>query len=165
MPNPSRVELHKSADIPARADEVWSLLTDWAGMLRWRLNAEQGGLPGPAMVKCELVGEYGAVPRTRRMVFNNGVVVEEQIFYQNDDTRRIYYSKSEAPGSELSGYVASAYVNEIDGSSCILHITSWFDAESQAASAAAAAWFATVYQGIFSGFRHYFSCRAAHQGR
>jgi hypothetical protein len=95
MLKPSRVELHKSADIPAPAGEVWSLLTDWAGMLRWRLNAEQGGVPGPALVKCELVGEHGAVPRARRMILNNGAVVEEQIFYQNDDTRRIYYSKSE----------------------------------------------------------------------
>ena len=161
MPKPSRVELHKSADILAPAGEVWSLLTDWAGMLRWWPNAEQGGLPGPAMIQCELVAERDALPRTRRMIFSNGLIVEETIFYQNNDTRRVYYSKSESPGSQLSGYLASAYVNEIDAHSCTLHITSWFDARSQAASAAAAAWFEAVYQGIFNGFRHYFSGRSA----
>jgi uncharacterized protein YndB with AHSA1/START domain len=49
------VELHKSAHIPASAQEVWSLVVDWAGMLRWWLAAEDGGLRGPTLVKCELV--------------------------------------------------------------------------------------------------------------
>ena len=85
LPKPSRVELHKFAEIPASASEVWSLLTDWAGMLRWWLTVGQGGLPGPTLVKCDLVGEHGAVPRTRRMTLDTGAVVEEQIFYQNDE--------------------------------------------------------------------------------
>jgi hypothetical protein len=122
MPEFSRVELHKSTEIPASADEVWSLLTDWAGMFRWRLTAEQGGAPGPALVKCELIGEPGAVPRTRRMTLGNGAIGEEQLFYQNDETRRIYYSKNAT--AEVSGYIASAYVDEIDGKSCTLHVSS-----------------------------------------
>ena len=36
-----RVELHRSEEIPASADEVWALLTDWAGMMRWSLSAKR----------------------------------------------------------------------------------------------------------------------------
>lgn len=44
MPAPFRAEVHKFAGIPAAPDVVWGLITDWAGMLRWWLTAEEGGL-------------------------------------------------------------------------------------------------------------------------
>lgn len=157
MTNLSRVELHKSAQIAASASEVWDLLSDWAGMQRWWLTAEQGGLAGPTLVACGLVGEHGAVPRTRRMMLDNGAIVEEQIFYQNDETRRLYYKKSESAGSDVSGYVASAYVDEIDGDHCLMHVSSWFDLRSPADVPAAAARFEAIYQAIFDGFQNYFS--------
>lgn len=159
MPATFRVKLHDFAEIQAPAAEVWSLLTDWAGMLRWRLPPDLGGLPGPPMLRCELVGDQDAVPRTRRMIFNNGMVIEEQIFYQSDAHRRIYYTKDEPPNSALSGYVASAYVDEIDSNTCALHITSWFDANTGDAAEAASTFFGSVYRAIFSGFKHYFSKR------
>ena len=156
----SRVELHKSADIPASASEVWNLLTDWAGMFRWRLTAEQGGAPGPALVGCELIGERGAVPRTRRMTLADGIIVEEQIFYQSDETRRIYYSKSAT--ADVTGYIASAYVDEIDGEHCTLHLSSSFDVSPAADLAAIIARFEAIYEkAIFNGFRRYFAKDAA----
>jgi hypothetical protein len=155
----SRVELHKSADIPASANEVWRLLTDWAGMFRWRLTAEQGGAPGPALVACELIGERGAVPRARRMTLGNGAIVEEQLFYQNDETRRIYYDKNAT--AEISGYIASAYVDEIDGEHCTLHLSSSFDVSPEADLAATIARFEAIYEkAIFNGFRSYFAKNA-----
>jgi hypothetical protein len=159
----SRVALHKSAEINGSASEVWNLLNDWAGMLRWWLTADQGGLAGPTLVECDLVGEQGAVPRTRRMTLDNGVVVEEQIFYQNDETRRLYYSKSEPAGSDVSGYIASAYVDEIDGDRCTMHVSSWFDLRSHADVSAAARRFESIYEAIFNGFQCYFS-KAAPRG-
>ena len=152
-----RIALHESAELRAPAEEVWSLLTDWGGMLRWRLPPDLGGLRGPRLITCELLGRPDAVPRTRRMRFDDGRTVDEQIIYQNDQHRRFHYTKSEPPGSELSGYVASAYVDAIDSCTCALHIASWFDAATEEASASAAARFATVYRAIFAGFRRYFS--------
>ena len=157
MPTSFRVRLHEFTEIRAPATEVWDLLTDWAGMLRWHLTPEQGGLPGPPMIRCELVGEFDAVPRTRRMIFNNGRVIEEQIFYQSDEHRRIYYTKDEPPDSDLSGYVASAYVDEIDSNTCALHVTSWFDARTGDAAEVASIFFGNVYRAIFNGFRGYFA--------
>jgi hypothetical protein len=157
LPKPSRVELRKSAEIPASASDVWNLLTDWAGMLRWWLTVEQGGLAGLTLVKCDLVGEHGAVPRTRRITLDSGAVVEEQIFYQNDETRRLYYSRSESAGSEISGYIATTFVDEIETDRCTMHISSWFDVRSQVDAQAAADRFDAVYRAIFNGFQKYFS--------
>jgi hypothetical protein len=147
-----RVELHKSAEIPASADEVWALLTDWAGMLRWSLSAKRGGALG-SLVKCELMGEADKVPRTRRMILSSGVAVEEELFYQNDETKRIYYRKTDTFGTK--GYVASGYVDELDDRRSRLHILSWFDAEEEASVAAAR--YEAIYGGIFEGFKTYFS--------
>lgn len=156
----SRVELHRAADIPASASDVWDLLTDWAGMFRWRLTAEEGGAPGPALVACALIGEHGAVPRTRRMTLDDGTIIEEQIFYQNDETRRIYYDKNAT--ADVTGYIASAYVDESDGENCTLHLSSRFDVSPEADLAAIVARFEAIYEkAIFNGFRRYFGRGAA----
>ena len=152
-----RVELHKVAEIPASAKEVWALLTDWAGMLRWSQNARRGGGPLGALVGCELVGDRDQIPRTRRMILDSGVAVEEELFYQNDEAKRIYYRKNDAFGTV--GYIATSYVDEIDDRRCLLHIKSWFDSEMETSFAAAR--FEAIYNGIFSGFKVYFSADAS----
>lgn len=151
MPGTQRVELHNSEEIPASADEVWALLTDWAGMMRWSLSAKSGG-PLGTLVKCELIGEPGEVPRTRRMTLSSGVAVEEELFYEDNETRRIYYRKDDAFGTR--GYLACSYVDAIDDRRCRLHIMSWFDFEGEAAAGATR--FEAIYRGIFEGFRQYF---------
>jgi polyketide cyclase/dehydrase/lipid transport protein len=149
-----RIELHKFEEIPASAQEVWALLTDWAGMLRWSQSAKR---PGPlgGLTKCELIGEPDKIPRTRRMILDSGVIVHEELFYQNNETKRIYYRKEDTFGT--SGYIASSYVDEVDNRRCRLHILSWFDAGPDGDASAAAARFEAIYEGIFDGFRGYFS--------
>lgn len=147
-----RVELHKSDEIPASADEVWALLTDWAGMMRWSLSAKRGGALG-TLVGCDLIGEADKIPRTRRMILSSGAAVEEELFYQNDETKRIYYRKSDTFGTK--GYIASSYVDELDDRKSRLHILSWFDAEQEAAAAAAR--YDAIYGGMFEGFKAYFA--------
>ncbi|WP_082540896.1 SRPBCC family protein [Pseudolabrys sp. Root1462] len=154
MAQAQRAQLHKSGEIPAPAHDVWMLLTDWAGMLRWSLSAKRGG-PLGKLVKCELIGEPGQVPRTRRMILDSGVKIEEELVYQNDETRRIYYRKTDSLGS--IGYIATSYVDEIDALRCRLHIASWFDVEPDEGPAASVARFEGIYAGIFEGFRLYFS--------
>jgi Polyketide cyclase / dehydrase and lipid transport len=147
-----RVELHKSDEIEAPAEEVWALLTDWAGMLRWSLSAKRGGSLGQ-LVKCELIGEADKVPRTRRMTLDSGAVVEEELIYQNDETRRVFYRKSDTFGTR--GYIACSYVDQLTDRRSSLHILSWFDAEKDASAAAAR--YEAIYQGIFDGFKAYFA--------
>jgi hypothetical protein len=151
MPLIQRVELHKSDEIPASAEAVWALLTDWAGMMRWSLSAKRPSALG-LLVKCDLIGDARAVPRTRRMTLESGVTVEEELFYQNDETRRIYYRKNDAFGTK--GYIASSYVDELADDRCRLHVLSWFDTDQEASAAAAR--YEAIYQGIFDGFKAYF---------
>ena len=106
-----RVELHKSEEIPASANEVWALLTDWAGMLRWSLSAKRRGALG-FLVRCELIGEADKIPRTRRMILSSGAAVEEELFYQNDETKRIYYRKTDTFGHGHTSREAT--VDELD---------------------------------------------------
>ena len=152
MPQIQRIELRSSEEIPASAPEVWALLTDWAGIMRWSLSARSGG-PLGTLVKCELIGTPGEVPRTRRMTLSSGVAVEEELFHQDDGTRRIYYRKDDAFGTK--GYLACSYVDAIDDCRSRLHIMSWFDFEGEAAAGTAR--FEAIYQGIFAGFRQYFA--------
>jgi len=119
MPRIQRIELHKCEEIPASAKEVWALLTDWAAMLRWGQSTKHGHVLG-ALVKCELIGEPDRVPRTRRMTLDSGATVDEELFYQNDETKRIYYRKDDTFGT--SSYIASSYIDEIDDHRCRLHI-------------------------------------------
>jgi Polyketide cyclase / dehydrase and lipid transport len=142
-----RVELHESAEISASAEDVWAPLTDWAGMLRWSPSARRGGALG-GLVKCELIGQPDRVPRTRRMTLDSGAAVDEQLFYQDDDTRRIL-------SQERYFCIACAYIDAVDEHKCRLHIMSWFDTEEEARAAAAR--YEAIYQGIFEGFNAYFS--------
>jgi len=50
VPSSQRVTVHKWAEVPAPAEQVWDLICDWAGMLRWWLPADQGGPQGPALI-------------------------------------------------------------------------------------------------------------------
>ena len=125
--------------------------------MRWWLPANQGGLAGPRLVRCDPVGERHATPRTRLMVLDSGFVVEERLFHQDDEARRLYYSKTEPPGSPVSGYIATAYVDDSGRDRCTLHISSSFDVRFPAVPEAAIARFDAIYQSMFRGFQNYFS--------
>lgn len=155
MPESARVSLRKSAQIPAPADEVWELISDWAGMLRWWLTAEEGGLQGPALIGCELIGQHGSVPRTRLMRLGNGTTARETIFYQNDKTRRISYTKSD--DGSVTGYIASTYVDDLGSGTCTVSVVSMFDVDDPDERTATAARFEAVYTAMFDGYRRYFT--------
>ena len=149
-----RIAIHESVDLSASADDVWELIRDWAGMMRWWLSAEEGGLEGPSLVACTLVGELDGVPRKRRMQLGNGAIVEEEVFYQNNEMRRIHYIKADA--HDIKGYVASTYVDERDSTTCTVHVSSTFDAVPPLSSESAIDRFRAVYRAMFNGYQHYF---------
>jgi hypothetical protein len=155
MGNVFRVVIEASARIDAPADALWQLITDWAGMSRWSLPVEERGGRGPALERCELVGKASELPRTRRMFLDNGAVVEERLFHQDDETRRIYYTKS--PERDHVGYLATSYVDELDNATCTVHLTSQFDVFAPADPAAVRARYEAVYEMIFRGYQRYFT--------
>jgi Polyketide cyclase / dehydrase and lipid transport len=155
VPGSSRITVHKSAEIPASAEQVWDLICDWAGMLRWWLPAGKGGLQGPALIGCELIGTPGSVPRTRRMTLSDGRMAEETIIYQNGETRRIHYTKSD--DQAVTGYFATTYVDDLEDTRCALHISSVFDISNPAGHTTAAARYEAVYMAMFDGYSRYFT--------
>ena len=159
MPGSSRVTVRKSAEVPAPAEQVWDLICDWAGMLRWWRPAGSGGLQGPALISCELIGMPGSVPRTRRLTLSDGTVAEETIVYQNDETRRIHYTKSD--DQAVTGYLATTYVDDLGDRRCAVCISSVFDVSEAVGRAAAAARFEAVYAAMFDGYRRYLARSAA----
>jgi hypothetical protein len=124
-------------------------------MARWHLAPEDGGLTGPTLASCELVGAPNKVPRTRRMLLDNGTVIEERLWYQDDEARRIYYTKS--PDSTSTGYAASTYVDALDDDTCVVHISSQFDVPAGADASASAARYEAVYDSMCRGFQRYFA--------
>jgi hypothetical protein len=124
-------------------------------MLRWWLPAEKGGLRGPALIGCELIGAPGSVPRTRRMTLSDGRVAEETIVYQNDETRRIHYTKSD--DQAVTGYLATTYVDDLEDLRCAVRISSAFDVSNTTGHTTAAARFEAVYMAMFDGYRQYFT--------
>jgi len=90
------------------------------------------------------------------MILDSGVTVEEELIYQNDEAKRIYYRKKDA--LRTIGYIASSYVDQIDDRKSRLHILSWFDVAPDEEASVAAARFKTINRGTFEGFisHHHF---------
>ena len=147
--------LRASAMIAAPAGQLWELISDWAGMLRWWPTAGPQTRPGAVLAGCELIGSPGAVPRTRRMTLGDGTVAEETVVYQNDQMRRLSYTKKD--DRAITGYVASTYVEDLSGQGSAVHLSSMFDVTDPANEAAAAARFEAVYATMFDGYARYFA--------
>jgi hypothetical protein len=153
VPGSSRVTVRKSAEVPAPAGQVWDLISDWAGMLRWWPPAGHGGLQGPSLISCELIGRPGSVPRTRRMTLSDGTVTDETIIYQNDETRRIHYTKSD--NQAVTGYLATTYVDDLEAARCTVCISSVFDVPEPTNRTAVAVRFEAIYAAMFDGYCRY----------
>jgi hypothetical protein len=78
---------------------------------------------------------------------SNGPVAVETVVYQNDQTRRIHYTK--ADDQTITGYLATTYVDDLDGTRCVVHISSAFDVLDPAARTGAAARFEAIYAAMF----------------
>jgi hypothetical protein len=87
------------------------------------------------------------------MTLSDGTVAEETIVYQNDETRRIHYIKSD--DQAVTGYLATTYVDDLGDRRCAVCISSVFDVSEAAGRPAAAARFEAVYAAMFDGYRRH----------
>lgn len=86
-------------------------------------------------------------------------MAEETIVYQNDETRRIHYTKSD--DQAVTGYLATTYVDDLEDTRCAVCISSVFDVSEAVGRTAAAARFEAVYVAMFDGYRRYLARPAA----
>lgn len=150
--------------VDAPAEAVWELLTDWAGLLRWWVKPEEGGRPGPDIAHVELVGGSRDVPRTRVVHHVTGSKVDETLLFQNDETRRIYYTMQYRPNlggavlrSEFENYLATTTVDTLVNGQTLMTFRSEFDVVDPADLHLMRSVIERTYSdGILQGFRRYF---------
>lgn len=153
--------------VDALPEDVWELLTDWAGFEKWWVKPEDGGRPGPDIASVELVGEPDAVPRTRVVRHVIGSAVDETLLVQNDETRRIYYNMVFRPNpggavlrSEFSNYLATTMVDPLPGGQTLMTFKSEFDLVPEADMNLMRSVIERTYSdAIVNGFNRYFEKR------
>ena len=120
--------------VDAAADEVWELLTDWAGFERWWVKPEEGGRPGPEIASVELIHKPSDIPRTRVVRHVTGSAVDETLLMQSNETKRIYYNMVFRPNpggavlrSEFLNYLATTTVDTLPTGQTLMTFKSEFD--------------------------------------
>ena len=155
--------------VDATADEVWELLTDWAGFERWWVKPEEGGRPGPEIASVELVDKPTDIPRTRVVRHVTGSAVDETLLMQSNETKRIYYNMVFRPNpggavlrSEFLNYLATTTVDTLPTGQTLMTFKSEFDLiESADLDLMISVIERTYTDAILQGFRRYFARKKA----
>jgi uncharacterized protein YndB with AHSA1/START domain len=160
--NPIRVAASVNGEVDAPAEEVWELLTDWAGVPRW--------WPQDAPVPIDRVtldGKHGTVPRTRDVVIAGGSVVET-LFLEDEKAMRIYYYLTDEgmaaifgmPDSITFNYMATTTVDRTPEDRSRMSFSSTFDIPADADPDACRQRIEATYDAILEGFRRFFATPA-----
>jgi hypothetical protein len=153
--------------VDASPEDVWALLTDWGGFLRWWVKPEDGGRPGPDIATVELIEAPTAVPRTRVVRHVTGSAVDETLLVQDDATRRIYYNMKFRPNpggavlrSEFENYLATTTVDPLPTGQSLMTFKSEFDLVETANMDLMRSIIERTYtDAILQGFRRFFAKR------
>ncbi len=155
--------------VNAPLDDVWELLTDWGGFERWWVKPEDGGRPGPEIASVELIGEPDSVPRTRVVRHVTGSAVDEKLWLQDNETKRIVYDMKPRPNpggavlrSEFRNYLATTMLDSLPTGETLMTFKSEFDIVGDADLNYMISLIERTYSdAILKGFRRYFEKRQA----
>lgn len=164
MENPIRVAPSTSGEVDAPADEVWELLTDFGGVLRW-WPQDEGSPVG--IERVTLTGDHGTVPRTRDVVIAGGSVVET-LLLEDDRAMRIYYTLEDEgmaaifgmPSTSTFNYLATTTVDRLPGDRSRMSFSSTFDIPGDADPVVCRERIEATYNAILEGFSRYFAAPA-----
>jgi Polyketide cyclase / dehydrase and lipid transport len=154
--------------VSASPEDVWELLTDWAGFERWWIKPSEGGRPGPELARVELVDPPDRIPRTRVIHHVTGSAVDETLLLQDNDARRIYYNMIFRPNpggavlrSEFRNYLATTMVDGLPDGTTLMTFKSEFDLVEGADMDLMRSIIERTYtDAILQGFRRYFARKA-----
>jgi carbon monoxide dehydrogenase subunit G len=107
-------EIDLAEEIPASADKVWDLLSDFGGLDRWMPGA------GDIDVEGEGVGAVRTIPM-------GGASVKERLESLDREARRFSYSILEAP-MPVKNYLTSVTVSELGSERCRVDWVTTFEA-------------------------------------
>lgn len=114
-----------ATEINAPAGDVWALLSDWGGLLRW------WPANGPAAIlSVELRGDPTHLPLDRVLTMSDQSKITESLLKTDPDARRIYYAVSDGFLNNIRNYMATNIMDEMADKKCLLTFSSLFDAPS-----------------------------------
>lgn len=161
----TRTKSFKQGVVEAPIGDVWALLMDFAGHAKWWPTVEEGGRPGPAMVRVDLIGGMTQVPRTRRVLLETGAVVDETLLYANEETHRLYYDMVPHVGADgqafrgaIVGYLCCTTLDAVDAGHTRMTFEASFDVRALADPDEARLGIEAVHEcAILNGYRRYFA--------
>ncbi|MET0544859.1 MAG: SRPBCC family protein [Caulobacterales bacterium] len=143
-----RSAAHYEAIVDAPVEQVWALLTDWAGLLKWWPKSEAPFV----IVGSDLIGQHGEVPRGRRVTLDNGGGGVETLLLESAAAGRIYYDMVDGTIPGVFNYLATTTVDATEDGGSLMRFSSTFDVAPGIDPAILQGAITSVYQAIARGF-------------
>ena len=121
MPRTLRSNAVQTAEIPASAQEVYDLVADWGGLLRWFPKE----FPVP-VTRVELEGSED-LPLTRILHTADGGAIRETLLRRDPQMRRLYFllPNENLPG--IANYMVTVTVDEVGPQRAFVTYAAIFD--------------------------------------
>jgi uncharacterized protein YndB with AHSA1/START domain len=161
MDNPIRMTAAREGEVDAPAEEVWELLTDFGGILRWWPQDESSPI---GIERVTLIGEHGTVPRSREIQVTGGSATEE-LYLADERAMRIYYDMKDGGIPNVFNYLATTAVDRLPGDRSLMIFSSHYDIPADADASFYRQRVEAVYDTILEGFRRFFAAPAERRPR
>jgi uncharacterized protein YndB with AHSA1/START domain len=156
MDNPIRMTAAKEGEIDAPAGEVWELLTDFAGILRWWPQDDSSPI---GIERVTLIGKHGNVPRSREILVAGGTATEE-LYLEDEKALRIYYDMKDGGIPNVFNYLATTTIDRLPENRSLMSFSSHYDIPADADVVFYRQRVEAVYDSIMDGFRRFFATPA-----
>lgn len=135
-----------TADVDVSASAFWALLRDWPAVMQWN---PQAAAIGVVKVTLKAGDDVGVLPCTRVMHLDTSrglpPTTEEILLFADPEARRLYYTFTGDVGG-IANYIATTYVDALDGGRARVTCASTFDLPAARSLSATVKWLEQVYE-------------------
>ncbi len=129
MANFKRLSAYASREVDASADEIWSILRDWGGVMKWVATGPEAPIE---LTGCDLrEGDtIDVLPCTRICYFvpeSGFPPFPETLIHADPEARRIYYNVEGVVSGGMRNYIATTTVDEVGSDRARITCQSTFD--------------------------------------
>lgn len=147
MANFKRVSAYASGEVDASADDIWAILRDWGGVMKWVATGPDAPVE---LTGCEIKDgdSVEALPCTRICYFapeSGFPPFPETLIHADPEARRIYYNVEGVVSGGMRNYNATTTVDEVGPDRARITCQSTFDVPGDADPAPVVAFLEGVY--------------------
>lgn len=147
MANFKRVSAFASDEVDASADEIWAVLRDWGGVMKWVATGPDAPIE---LTGCEIRegDSIDVLPCTRICYFapeTGFPPFPETLLHADPEARRIYYNVEGQVAGGMRNYNATTIVDEVGPNRARITCQSTFDIPPDADPAPVVAFLEGVY--------------------